>query len=156
MPQMLQKKSKVRYVDRTQSCRQGFRGSERYVLKLSNVLLLFLVPVNVVLGKKEYIYRQQLLKDILYNPELFLVWSITIFVVLNVKVLGVSRFDQSFGIYKCQKLICRNCRGQPSDCLEEEGKSLLFSSILKRLQSEVSQHVGDTSRGVVFVTSFGS
>ena len=116
----------------------------------------YFVPVNVVLGKKEYIYRQQLLKDILYNPELFLVWSITIFVVLNVKVLGVSRFDQSFGIYKCQKLICRNCRGQPSDCFEEEGKSLLFSSILKRRQSEVSQHVGDTSRGVVFVTSFGS
>ena len=35
--------------------------------------------------------------------------------------------------------------------LEEEGQSLLFSSILKRLQSEVSQHVGDTSREVVFV-----
>ena len=30
-------------------------------------------------------------------------------------------------------------------------KSLLFSSNLKRLQSKVSQHVGDTSRGAVFV-----
>ena len=36
-------------------------------------------------------------------------------------------------------------------CLEEEGKSLLFAPILKRLQSEVSQHVGDTSSGAVFV-----
>ena len=27
---------------------------------------------------------------------------------------------------------------------------MLFSSILKRLQSEVSKHVGDTSRGAVF------
>ena len=35
--------------------------------------------------------------------------------------------------------------------LEEEGESSLFSSILKRLQSEISQHVGDTSRGAVFV-----
>ncbi len=43
------------------------------------------------------------------------------------------------------------CGGQPSDYLEEEGKLLLLSSILKRLQSEVSQHVGDTSRGAVFV-----
>ena len=41
--------------------------------------------------------------------------------------------------------------GQPSDYLAEEGKSLLFPSIMKRLQSEVSQHVGDTSMGAVFV-----
>ena len=51
---------------------------------------------------------------------------------------------------KLQKLIWRDCGVQPSDCLEEEGESLLFSSILKRLQSKISQHVGDTSRGVVF------
>ena len=71
--------------------------------------------------------------------------------VCCLKVCWVPRFDQSFGIYRCQKLICRDCRGQPSDYLEEESESLLFSSILKRLQSEVSQHVGDTSRGAVFV-----
>ena len=68
------------------------------------------------------------------------------------EVCWVSGFDQSFGIYECQNLICRNCRGQPSDYLEEEGQLLLFSFILKQLQSEVSQHVGDTSRGTVFVT----
>ena len=72
---------------------------------------------------------------------------------LKVKVVWVPnpRFDQSFGIYRCQNLIWMDSGGQPSDCLEEEGQSLLFSSILKRLQSEVSQHVGDTSRGAVFV-----
>ena len=37
------------------------------------------------------------------------------------------------------------------DCLEEEGLSFLFPSILKRLQSEVPQHVGDTSREAAFV-----
>ena len=63
----------------------------------------------------------------------------------------VPRFDQSFGIYGCQKLIWRDCGGQPSDYLEEEGESLLFSSFQKGLQSEISQHVGDTSRGAVFV-----
>ena len=35
--------------------------------------------------------------------------------------------------------------------LKEEGQSLLFSSVLKRLQSGVSQHGGDTSRSAVFV-----
>ena len=35
--------------------------------------------------------------------------------------------------------------------LEEKGESLLFSSILKRLLSEISQYVGDISRGAVFV-----
>ena len=60
------------------------------------------------------------------SSELFLVWSIAIFVVLNVKVLGVSRFDQSFGIYRCQKLICRNCGGRPSVCLEEQGSHCCF------------------------------
>ena len=65
--------------------------------------------------------------------------------------VGFLGFDQSFGIYGCQKLICRDCGGQPSDYLEEEAESLLFASVLKGLQSEVSQHVGDTSRGAVFV-----
>ena len=65
-------------------------------------------------------------------------------------VCWVPRVDQSCGIYSCQKLICRECGGQPSDYLEGEGNSLLFSSILKQLQSKVSQHVGDTSRGAVF------
>ena len=37
------------------------------------------------------------------------------------------------------------------DYFEEEDKLLLFSSILKRLQSEVSQHGGDTYRGAVSV-----
>ena len=46
------------------------------------------------------------------------------------------------------KLLCRDCGGLT---VEEEGQSLLFSSIVKRLQSEASQYVGDTSRGVVFV-----
>ena len=71
--------------------------------------------------------------------------------ICYIKVLWVPRFDQSFGIYGCQKLIWGDCRGQPSDYLEEEGESSLFSSILKRLHSEISQHVGDTSRGAVFV-----
>ena len=71
--------------------------------------------------------------------------------ICYIKVLWVPRFDQSFGIYGCQKLIWRDCGGQPSDCLEEEDESLLFSSVLKGLQSEISQHVGNTSRGVVFV-----
>ena len=35
--------------------------------------------------------------------------------------------------------------------LEEKGESLLFSSILKGLLSEISQYVGDISRGEVFV-----
>ena len=35
--------------------------------------------------------------------------------------------------------------------LEEEGESLLFSPILKGLQSKSSQHVGDTSRDAFFV-----
>ena len=119
-----------RHNDRTQSCRQGFRGSERYVLKLSNVLLL--VPVlscssQCSPGKE----RQQLLKDyMLYNSELFLAWSITIFVVLNVKVLGVSRFDQSFWNLQVSKIRLQGLQGSAL-CLEEEGKSLLFSSILK-------------------------
>ena len=59
----------------------------------------YFVPVNVVLGKKEYIYRQQLLKDILYNPELFLVWSITIFVVLkSVGFLGLISLLEFTGV----------------------------------------------------------
>ena len=76
-------------------------------------------------------------------------WFVTIFVVL--KSIEFGRFDQSFGIYRCQKLVRRDCGGQPSDCLKEKCKLLLFSSILKRLQSEVSQHVGDTSSDAVFV-----
>ena len=64
----------------------------------------------------------------------------------GLEVCWVSGFDQSFGISECQKLICSNCRGQPSDYLEEGGQFLLFSFILKRLQSEASQHVGDTLR----------
>ena len=67
------------------------------------------------------------------------------------KVRWIPRFDQSFGIYRCQKLMCSVRWGQPSDYLEEEGQSLPFSSILKRLQSGVSQHGGDTSRSAVFV-----
>ena len=44
-----------------------------------------------------------------------------------------------------------HCGGQPSDYLDEEGQLLMFPSIFKRLRSEVSQHVGDTSREEVFV-----
>ena len=71
--------------------------------------------------------------------------------ICGLKVLWVPRFDQSFEIYGCQKLVWSDCGGQPSDYLEEEGELLLFSSILKGLQSKISQHVGDTSRGAVFV-----
>ena len=71
--------------------------------------------------------------------------------VCCLELCWILGFDQSFGTYGCQKLICMDCRGQLSDCLEAEGKSLLFSSNPKRLQSEVSRHVGDTCRGAVFV-----
>ena len=46
-----------------------------------------------------------------------------------VKGLWVPRFDQSFGIYRCQKLIWRDCGGQPSDCREEEGELLLLTPV---------------------------
>ena len=55
-------------------------------------------------------------------------------------------------LLKCQKLICRDCGGQSSDYFAEEGQSLVFPSILKRLQSDVSQLVGDTTRGAVIMT----
>ena len=62
--------------------------------------------------------------------------------------LSKSHLDGQLGVSLLTVLRRRVSR---CDCLEEEGLSLLFSSILKRLQSEVSQHVGDTSRGAVFV-----
>ena len=44
-----------------------------------------------------------------------------------------------------------HCGGQPSDYLDEaEDQLLMFPSIFKRLRSEVSQHVSDTSREEVF------
>ena len=64
----------------------------------------------------------------------------------------VSGFGQSFGTYECQKLICRDCGGQSSDYFAEEGQSLMFPSILKRLQSDVFQLVGDTTRVAVIMT----
>ena len=82
------------------------------------------------------------MKDLLYNSELFLAWSITIFVVLNsVGFLGLISLLEFIGV---KNSFAWDCGGQPSDSLEEKGKSLLFSSSLKRLQSGVSQHVSDT------------
>ena len=87
---------------------------------------------------------------------MFLAWFITIFVVLMLKQVGFlgltsllefidlskSHLDGQLGVSLLTVLRRRVSR---CDCLEEEGLSLLFSSILKRLQYNVSQHVGDTS-----------
>ena len=79
----------------------------------------------------------------------------------KVKAGWVPRFDQSFGIYLSNShldgqwgvslLTVLRRRISRCDCLEEEGLSLLFSSILKQLQYNISQRVGDTSSSAVFV-----
>ena len=64
-------------------------------------------------------------------------------------IVGKRQRSQAFLIYS---YIISTAIGTWHSVLQSQhSKSLLFSSILKRLQSEVSQHVGDTSRGAVFV-----
>ena len=75
-----------------------------------------------------------------------------IFCLELVEVHWVSGFNQSFGTYQCQKLICRDCRCQPSEsvCLEERVICCHFILFWSECRAR-SLHFGDASRGVVFV-----
>ena len=117
-------------------------------LSLKNFLTIScskLFQLMVVLGEKRISVDSRFCRS--YSITLRVVSRMVCHYICCFKVHWVPRFDQSFGIYSTVSKT--HLQGLPTDYLSP--KSLLFSSILKRLQSEVSQHVGDTSRGVVFV-----
>ena len=72
----------------------------------------------VVLGKKERSIDSSFWR--IYSITLWVVSCVVCHYICCLKVRWVPRVDQSFGIYTCQKFVCRDCVGQPSDYLEKE------------------------------------